>query len=335
MKYRTLGKTELQVSEIAFGCGNVGGLLVRGNQQDQLDAVTCALELGINYFDTAPAYGNGISETNLGRILKQISHSVVVATKVSISSDDLKDTKAAVQSSLETSLNRLGREYVDVLQLHTPITLQRSETEQRRSVNLKDVLGANGIAEAFDSVRSQGLAHFLGFTGLGETSALHEVINSDCFDLVQAYYNLLNPSAGLAVPSGFTGHNFGQLIDRAMERNMGVVVIRVMAGGALGGASARTGYASPTIGGAIAPGARYEDDEARVRKLDFLLTDDIASLPQAAIRFALMHQGVSTILVGFSNLGQVQEAASCSGKSPISESLMERLADLWATDFSI
>ena len=72
MNYRTLGRTGLRVSEVAFGCGNVGGLLVRGTHQDQLDAVTRALELGINYFDTAPGYGDGRSETNLGHVLMRL-----------------------------------------------------------------------------------------------------------------------------------------------------------------------------------------------------------------------------------------------------------------------
>ncbi len=335
MKYRTLGRTGLRVSEITFGCGNVGGLMVRGSQQEQLDAVNYALKLGINYFDTAPAYGKGISETNLGKVLRQIQPDVMVATKVGISSENLKDLRGTVQSSLETSLSRLGREYVDVLQLHTPISLEPGGTDQHWSVSLSDVLGTNGISEAFDSVRSQGLVRFTGFTGLGEADALQQVVNSNRFDLVQSYYNLLNPSAGLAVPSGFTGHNFRQLIKLAMIQNMGVVIIRVMAGGALGGKAARTGYASSTVGGAIIPGAEYEVDEARAGKLDFILTDDVTSLPQTAIRFALMHQGVSTVLVGFSNIGQIEEAVGCSGKEPIDKSVVDRLMDLWSTDFNM
>jgi len=335
MKYRTLGRMGLRVSEIAFGCGNVGGLMVRGSQQEQLDAVKYALELGINYFDTAPAYGEGISETNLGKVLRQIQPDVMVATKVGISSDNLKDIRGAIQSSLETSLSRLGRDYVDVLQLHTPISLEPSGIDQRWSLRLRDVLGTNGVAEAFDSVRSQGLVRFTGFTGLGETDALHQVVNSDRFDLVQSYYNLLNPSAGLAVPSGFIGNNFRQLINLAAERNMGVVIIRVMAGGALGGGVARTGYASPTVGGAIAPGAEYEVDETRAGKLGFMLAGNVTSLPQAAVRFALAHQGVSTVLVGFSNLKQIEEAASCSSKGPLPKSVVERLMNMWVTDFGI
>ncbi len=334
MEYRTLGRTGLRVSEVAFGCGNVGGLLVRGSRQEQLEGVTRALELGINYFDTAPSYGNGKSETNLGEVLRELHPDVMVATKAGIGSDDLKDLKGAVQASLETSLGRLGRDHFDVLQLHTPIRLEPGDAGRRWSLSIKDVLGTDGIADVFESVRSQGLVRFLGFTGLGDTDALHQVIDSERFDLVQAYYNLLNPSAGLAMASGFAAHDFRQLIDRAGGRNMGVVVIRVMAGGALGGDVARTGHASPSIGGAITPGAEYEVDQARGRKLDFMLTGDMTSLPQAAVRFALAHQGVSTVLVGFSDLGQIEEAAGCSGKGPIPESAMERLTAMWSTDFS-
>ena len=68
MDYRTLGKTGLRVSTLGFGCGNVGGLMVRGAPAEQERAVARAIELGINYFDTAPSYGDGQSEQNLGRV---------------------------------------------------------------------------------------------------------------------------------------------------------------------------------------------------------------------------------------------------------------------------
>ncbi len=333
MKYRTLGRTGLSVSEVGFGCGNVGGMMVRGSHPEQVEAVKRALELGINYFDTAPAYGQGQSETNLGQVMKEIQPDITVATKVGLGSEDMKDIKGAVQSSLETSLKRLGLDSLDVLQLHTPVTLEPGETGGRWGLSLKDVLGEKGVADAFRSAQEQGMVRFLGFTGLGETEALHQLIESDCFDLVQTYYNLLNPSAGLAVPPDFAGQDFRQLINLAAGRNMGVVVIRVMAGGALGGDVARSGYASPSVGGALSAGGEYSRDEARAARLDFLVTGDLDSLPQAAVRFALAHQGVSTVLVGYSSLAQIEEAAACSEKDPLSESARERLTELWATDF--
>ncbi|MDQ1279199.1 MAG: hypothetical protein QG670_459 [Thermoproteota archaeon] len=109
MEYRELGLTRLRVSEIGFGCGNVGGLMIRGSHDEQVQAVRKAIELGINYFDTAQQYGSGTSETNLGRVLEEIKpENVVVATKVSLQTEDLKDIKDAVQRSLRESLNACG-----------------------------------------------------------------------------------------------------------------------------------------------------------------------------------------------------------------------------------
>ena len=114
---------------------------------------------------------------------------------------------------------------------------------------------------------------------------------------------------------------------------MGVVAIRVLAAGALGGSMARIGYAAPAVGGPMVPGNDYEADEARAKKLDFLMSEDVGSLPQAAVRFALMHPDVSTVLAGFSSLEQVEEAATCSGKGPLSGLAMERLRNVWKANF--
>jgi L-galactose dehydrogenase/L-glyceraldehyde 3-phosphate reductase len=77
MKYRILGRTKLKVSEIGFGCGNVGGLMIRGSREEQLKAVKLAVELGINYFDTASSYGDGRSERNLGHVLTELEPKVL------------------------------------------------------------------------------------------------------------------------------------------------------------------------------------------------------------------------------------------------------------------
>jgi len=332
MEYRMLGKTGLKVSEIGFGCGNVGGLIVRGTHEEQLEAVRRALELGINYFDTAPSYGDGRSETNLGRVLTELRPDVTVATKVRVGIDDLKDIKNAVRRSLEISLGRLQRDSVDVLQLHSRVAMERDGDGWRGAIGIDDVLGRDGVADSFDAVRSQGMVRFIGFTGLGEAEALHRIVESDRFDVVQSYVNLLNPSAGWEMPSGFTGYDFGRLIDRAAEHEMGVAAIRVLAAGAVGGEKARAGYASPSVSGPMVTGGEYRADERRAESLGSLISGDVTSLPQAAIRFVLMHSGVSVVLVGFSDLGQVEEAASCSGRGPLPDSSMERLRELWAED---
>ena len=95
MQYRTIGKTGLRVSEIGFGCGNNAVLMVNASYEDQVKAVRHALDLGINYFDTAFAYGLGKSEENLGRILNQLNAPAVISTKIRLEADALTDIKAA------------------------------------------------------------------------------------------------------------------------------------------------------------------------------------------------------------------------------------------------
>jgi aryl-alcohol dehydrogenase-like predicted oxidoreductase len=325
MNYRDLGKTGLKISEVGFGCGNIGGLMVRGTFEEQVAAVTRAVELGINYFDTAPDYGGGMSEANLGKVLAHLKPDVRVGTKVRVSPEDLPGLDRFVTASVETSLTRLGREHVDLLQLHTPIMAAG------QGLTPEDILGTGGVADVFEELRARGLARFLGITGLGDTTAIRTVIESRRFDTVQAYYNLLNPSAGRAVPAGFGGQDFGNLISVAGGLGMGVIVIRVMAGGALGGASARNGYASPTVGGALAGGSEYEKDERRAGTLRSLAGDEIP-LSQATVRFALMAPHVSTVLVGYSDIPQIEAAVGAAAQGPLPANFMERLEEAWTRD---
>ena len=84
MQYRELGRTGIQISEIGFGCGGNAGLMVKGTRGEQRDAIKCALDLGINYFDEAPDYGDGLSETNLGRVLKALGVRTYITSKVEV-----------------------------------------------------------------------------------------------------------------------------------------------------------------------------------------------------------------------------------------------------------
>src|ERR671937_845958 len=99
MESRAFGRTGLSVSALGFGCGAVGGLMVRGDHAEQREAVATALDAGVTYFDTAPSYGDGASETNLGRVLAELgAHGrVVVGTKVMLAGEDLRDPAVAVR----------------------------------------------------------------------------------------------------------------------------------------------------------------------------------------------------------------------------------------------
>src|SRR5438128_8466511 len=120
MEQRPLGTTGLTVSALGFGCGAVGGLMVRGNAAEQRQAVSRALDAGITYFDTAASYGDGLSEEHLGQVMRDLGawSQVVVGTKVRLRPEEQREPAKAVRASIEASLERLGRDDVDLLSLH-------------------------------------------------------------------------------------------------------------------------------------------------------------------------------------------------------------------------
>ena len=160
MEYRKLGRTGLEVSVVGFGCGNVGGLMIRGEHGDQVKAAAQAMELGINYFDTASSYGNGQSEQNLGRVLNELSADVYVGTKVRLGPEDMGDIKAGVIKSVEDSLTRMNRPSVDLIQLHNRVAALRDP--DRDLLSVEDVLGQ--VVGGFQALQAQGKIRFYGIT---------------------------------------------------------------------------------------------------------------------------------------------------------------------------
>ena len=115
MEYRRFGNTNLKVSAIGFGCGDIGGLIVRGEVQERTEAIRRALEIGITYFDTAALYGRGQSEINLGAALRQLKADPVLGTKVRLQPEELSNIRSGVVRSVENSLARLGRDHVHLI----------------------------------------------------------------------------------------------------------------------------------------------------------------------------------------------------------------------------
>ncbi len=323
MEYRPLGNTGLNVSEIGFGCGNVGGLMIRGEHSDQVKAVSRAMELGINYFDTAPSYGDGQSETNLGRVLKELSADVYVGTKFRVTTHEPGRIKGNVIASVEESLTRLQREQVDLMQMHNHLALEG----EGGSVSPEEALGE--VVDALQDLRDQGKVRFLGMTAVGETAALHRVIDAGTLNTVQSVYNLVNPSAGTSVPSWFDMPDYGNLIERASANGMGVLVIRVLAAGALSGETSRHPVAVPTVA-PIGSGTDYRQDQARAEGFRFLQQEGyVDSLVEASLRFALSNAGVSSVLMGYSSMEHLEQSVACSVKGPLPSEAVDRLPEVW------
>jgi aryl-alcohol dehydrogenase-like predicted oxidoreductase len=169
MEMRIFGRTGLELSVLGFGCGAVGGLMVRGDRVDQERTIARAIGAGVNYFDTAVQYGNGESEKNLGRILQQLRPpNAVVGTKVRLPSASFGHIADAVATSLEHSLIRLRLDRVDIFHLHNAIT----EAGGGETLSVQQVLG--DVVPAFQRLRQQGKVRFLGLTAIGRTTAFIE-----------------------------------------------------------------------------------------------------------------------------------------------------------------
>jgi aryl-alcohol dehydrogenase-like predicted oxidoreductase len=322
---RPFGPDALPVSLLGFGCGAVGGLMVRGAEADQERAIARALEVGINYFDTAVQYGDGASEQHLGAILHRLgAKEALVGTKVRLRSDEFGRIAAAAAASLDASLRRLQRDTVDIFHLHNAIT----EDGDDESLSVRQVL--EEVVPAFQVLRDAGKLRLLGLTAIGETAALQRVIDSGAFGSAQIVYNMLNPSAGTALPAGYPAQDYGLLLDHARRVRAGVVGIRVLAGGALSGSTDRHPVASPApepIGSATS----YEADVGRAARLMSLVTEGFAaSLPEAAIRFAIAHPGMGTILVGMASVDEFEGALAAVQKGPLPAAALRRAAELTA-----
>ncbi|HEV2187042.1 MAG TPA: aldo/keto reductase [Stellaceae bacterium] len=322
MEKRRLGKTGFEVSLLGFGCGAVGGLMTNGDPKDQERAVARALELGINYFDTAAQYGSGRSETNLGRIWKSLKPKAYVGTKVRLPPTERGKIGAGIAAALEESLKRLQMERVDLFQFHNAIV----DKTDGANFSATDVL--EEVVPAFDKLRDQGKLGFFGITAVGETTALHRVVDAKVFATAQVSYNLLNPSPGRAMPAGFPAQDYGNLLAHTKAADMGVINIRVLAGGALSGSAERHKNASPPPE-PIGSGSSYNLDLERARRLTPLISEGHAgSLVEASLRYVIANEAVSTVLIGIATPEQFEYAVRSIEKGPLSDSALALAAGL-------
>lgn len=321
MHYRALGKTGLQLSVLGFGCGAIGGLFVRGDYPTMRQTVARAIDLGVTYFDTAALYGNGQSEVNVGAVLRELQADVLVGTKVRLTrAEEFVQIEQTIIQGVEGSLRRLGRETVDLIQLHNSLGVERNLS--RSLVTTADL---SAVISAFQTLQQQGKIRYWGITGLGETAALHQAVQTGGFASIQCCYNLLNPSAGRTVAADFPYQNYDRLIEQAAAQQIGVIAIRVLAGGALSGVVERHPVAAREVN-PIASAADYAEDVASAQRLSWLIDEGhVQNLVEAAIRFVISQPGVSTALVGISTLDQLEQAVAYANRGPLAAAVLERL----------
>lgn len=323
MEYRILGDTGIKISAISFGAGPVSALMTNSVKDAvQRKTIRKAIDNGINWFDTAATYGDGSSEKNLGIIFKEMNllNRIHVATKVRLMPEQLDNIVENVKKSVRMSLKRLRMEKVSLIQLHNAITQNRDD--QYTSITPQDVLGKKGVLEAFQMLKSERLVQHIGLTGLGDIPSLLQVVRSGAFDTIQVCYNILNPSAGKIMPEDFDGIDYGNIITECRNQGMGVIAIRILAGGALAG-NPPSEY---TLKAKVFPLHLYERDMKRTKNLAKLLPSDI-SLKEAAVRFVLSNSNISSALVGFSNPAQLDEIIRFSSAGQLDEHIIESITN--------
>ena len=207
--FRKLGKTGLNVSLIGLGSG--AGAIPQENgatEEDAYELINTSLNEGINYIDTAPSYANGLSEENIGEVMKTRRDETILATKTQRRDYD------GVMREIEASLNRLKTDYIDIYQLHGLSNLG----------DVTSVLSENGAVKALDKLRAEGVIKYTGVTGHNDPEVLLEAIEGYEFDCL-----LMPLNTGDVHSKPFQG----KLLERATKKEMGIIAMKVVAYGRL------------------------------------------------------------------------------------------------------
>lgn len=299
MQFRQLGSTGIQVSEIGFGAGAIGGQSSasgtplgwgRTSDEESLAAVRRARELGINFFDTSDSYGFGRSESLLGIVLSRQRQDVVIATKVglkrTVGGELRRDfSRQHIFNAVDGSLKRLRTDYIDLYQVHNP--------------TLED-LGREEIQEAMARLQEIGKIRFWGVSVSSVEEGLAIIHNGWGYAL-QVLYNILNQAPEK------------ELFPLAKEKGYGIIARLPLASGLLTGKFRQDTVFSPDdIRQNFLTAKRLEEAIARVDEAKAIIGGAARSLTEAALQFILAHDAVSTAIPGARSARQIEASAAAS-----------------------
>jgi aryl-alcohol dehydrogenase-like predicted oxidoreductase len=310
MHYRTLGRTGLKVSEIGYGAWGLGKReWIGADDKESLKALHRAIELGVNFIDTALAYGEGHSETLIGRVLKERRETVYVATKVPPKNRiwpapprvPVSETYPGdyIVACCEKSLRNLGRDHVDLLD-------------------------QDGWKDALAGLKKSGKARSVGISvNDHDPASAMRAVRSGLFDTFQVIYNIFDQSPD------------DELLPACLELGRGVI--------------ARVPFDEGSLTGTITPETEFPDGDFRnhyfggdrkrqvwdrVLRLKKVLEPEARTLPELALRFCLAHDGVSTVIPGMRRVANVEANTSVSDGRRLTPSLKKTLAGhAWERDF--
>jgi aryl-alcohol dehydrogenase-like predicted oxidoreductase len=314
MKYRPFGKSGLNVSEIGFGAWALGGQWGSQDDSDSIAALNTAIDLGVNFIDTAQVYGDGRSERVIAKVLQERSEEIYVATKTAPNDGpwppspyckaEERYSESYLRANVEERLKNLQTDCIDVLQLHT----------WTRAWN-----GDPVPFEILGRLRDEGKLRLIGLsTPEHDQNAVIDLMRRGLVDVVQVIYNL------------FEQEPAAELLPVAAETGTAIIVRVVFDEGALTG-KYRAGHQFPAddFRSGYFAGDRLDRAVERVEEIRRDIADaglaDSHTLAEVAIKFALAHGGVSTVIPGIRNVNQAQLNTAACEKPDLPETLLERL----------
>ncbi len=320
MKYRSLGTTDMQVSEIGFGAWGIGGAMWLGAKDDEsLRALHHSADLGVNFIDTAYVYGDGHSEQLVGKFLREHREKVFVATKIP-PKNKVWPAKPGTRLSeafpyehvikcTEESLQRLGVDAIDLQQLHV---WQDDWTE------------ITEWYEAITTLKAEGKIRYAGISiNDHQPDNAVRVVRSGKIDTVQVIYNIFDQMAEQS------------LFPVCQQYNVGVIVRVPFDEGALTGAiTPETTFPTGDFRNRYFRGDRKQLVAERVGRLKPLLDGEARTLPELALRFCLHPQAVSTVIPGMRTTAHVEHNCAVSDGKALSPGMIARLRQqAWDKNF--
>ena len=285
MRYRRFGRTELELSEISLGGAYIGGNDPGRVEENARDIIVRALELGCNYIDTAPLYGE--SQRLIGEGLKDLTAPIHIATKVGFKPEGFDYKRDSVLRSLERSLELLRVEKLALAQIHE-VNLAGEER----------ILEVGGTLEGLREAQKRGWCDFVGITGRA-IPLLAQLAATGEFDALLCYHDY-HPCVQLAAE---------EVLPAAVETDMGIVIATPLAGGLyVEGEQQERAVAQ-----------RFENPEERASAWGGIegLRQEESSLPQSAFRWILADERVATVSSGASNVAELEEVIVAGTMEPL------------------
>jgi len=315
MKYRNLGNTDLKISELSLGTWAIGGDWGRTNDQEALLGLETAMDSGVNFFDTADVYGSGHSEELLSKATKGKEDEIYIATKF-CRAGDIYDphtySEEMVRSYCEASLRRLGRERIDLYQIHCPPL---------------EILKDTNVFGVLDKLQQEGKIRYYGVSV--------ETVEEGLFCLeqpnvraLQVIFNLLRQKP------------LQQLLPMAKDKGVGILARVPLASGLLTGKFQQNTLFEENDHrnfnrngeqfnvGETFGGIEFNKGVELSNKVRWI-ANNRGSMTQAALRWILDHDSVSTVIPGFKSVNQVEENVKAVELASFSPKELEMLASFY------